>query len=310
MSFVKKVAQSILNFEQYSKPISKKKYFLNNSKNQKTLLIVLAGYKTELWDNVFGRLEKYSPDNIDICLVSSGVYKEHLNDLAKKNKWSYLSIKRNNINLAQNTAISLFPHAQNIMKMDEDIFVTENTIQNLIDDFEKIKKESRYDVGTISPLINLNGYSYLRLLELFDKVDVYEKLFGRAKFGGKDKPIENSVEVARFMWGGYDNYLPSIDEMNKKLSANKDISYTLCPIRLTIGLFMMSRDFWKEMKMYKVRRFLNDFGKDERQINVESILNSKAMVIDERCVVGHFSFHYQNDEMVKMYRQHPEYFKM
>lgn len=98
--------------------------------------------------------------------------------------------------------------------------------------------------------------------------------------------------------------------MNKKLSANKDISYTLCPIRLTIGLFMMSRDFWKEMNMYKVRRFLNDFGKDERQINVESILNSKAMVIDERCVVGHFSFHYQNDEMVKMYRQHPEYFKM
>ena len=91
--------------------------------------------------------------------------------------------KRNNINLAQNTAISLFPHAQNIMKMDEDIFVTENTIQNLIDDFEKIKKESRYDVGTISPLINLNGYSYLRILELFNKVDEYEKLFGKAMFG-------------------------------------------------------------------------------------------------------------------------------
>ena len=309
MSFVKNVAQSILNFEQYSKPISKKKYFLNNSKNKKTLLIVLAGYKTELWDNVFGRLEKYSPDDIDICLVSSGIYNEHLNNLAKKNNWSYLSIKRNNINLAQNTAISLFSHAQNIMKMDEDIFVTENTIQNLIDDFEKIKKESRYDVGTISPLINLNGYSYLRILELFNKVDEYEKLFGKAMFGGKDKPIENSTEVARFMWG-YNNYLPSIDEMNKQLSTSKDINYTLCPIRLTIGLFMMSRDFWNEMKMYKVRRFLNDFGKDERQINVESILNSKAMIIDERCVVGHFSFHYQNIEMVKMYKEHPEYFKM
>ena len=107
--------------------------------------------------------------------------------------------------------------------------------------------------------------------------------------GGKDKPIENSTEVARFMWG-YNNYLPSIDEMNKQLSTSKDINYTLCPIRLTIGLFMMSRDFWNEMKMYKVRRFLNDFGKDERQINVESILNSKAMIIDERCVVGHFFF--------------------
>lgn len=110
------------------------------------------------------------------------------------------------------------------------------------------------------------------------------------------------------MWG-YNDYLPSIDEMNHELS-KKDESYTTCPIRLTIGLFMMSRSFWEEMGMYKVRRFLNDFGKDERQINEHSILNSKAMIIDERCVVGHFSFHYQDEEMVKMYKQHPEYFKM
>lgn len=181
---LKKIAQEILNLEQYSKPIASKYYFLNNSNNNRTLLIVLAGYKTLLWESVFVRLKDYCPENVDVCLVSSGVYSDKLNQLAKQNNWSYLSIKRNNINLAQNTAISLFPNAQNIMKMDEDIFVTENTIQNLIEDFEKIKKNSRYDVGTISPLINLNGYSYLRILELFDKVDQYENLFGKAYMGG------------------------------------------------------------------------------------------------------------------------------
>ena len=309
MSLIKKCAQNILNFEQYSYPSAKKYYFLDNLKNNKNLLIVLAGYKKELWNNVFKRLEKYVSKNIDVCLVSSGIYSDFLNNLAQKNKWSYLSIKRNNINLAQNTAINLFPKAQNIIKMDEDIFLTQGTLQNLIYDFEKIKKECRYDVGTISPLINLNGYSYLRILQLFNKVDQYEKLFGKATMGGKDKPIENSTDVARFMWG-YNNYLPSIDEMNKELSQLSDLSYTICPIRLTIGLFMMSRSFWKEMGMYKVRRVLNDFGKDERQINEHSILNSEAMVIDERCVVGHFSFHYQDKEMVKLYKEHPEYFKM
>ena len=103
-------------------------------------MIILAGYKKTLWDNVFNRIESYVPKNIDICLVSSGVYDKHLNELAQKNKWSYVSIKRNNINLAQNTAISLFPHAQTLIKMDEDIFLTDGTIQRLINDFKTIKK--------------------------------------------------------------------------------------------------------------------------------------------------------------------------
>ena len=306
---LKDVAKKVIDLELYSKPKVNNPYFLNNSKNSDTLMIILAGYKKTLWDNVFKRIENYVPKEVDICLVSSGVYDDHLNDLAQKNNWSYVSIKRNNINLAQNTAIDLFPHAQTIIKMDEDIFITENTIQTLLDDFQTLRKQSRYEIGTLSPLININGYSYLRLLKLFNKVDEYEKLFGKAKFGGLDKPIENSVEVARFMWG-YKNYLPSIDEMNKVLQEGEGLKYSECPIRLTIGLFVMSRSDWNKMGGYKVRRFLSDFGEDENQVNSYCILNSKAMVYDEKCVVGHFSFHYQDKEMVKMYKAHPEYFKM
>lgn len=306
---LKDVAKKVINLEMYSNPKVENPYFLNNSKNSETLMIILAGYKKTLWDNVFNRIESYVPKNIDICLVSSGVYDNHLNELAQKNKWSYVSIKRNNINLAQNTAISLFPHAQTLIKMDEDVFLTEGTIQRLINDFKTIKENSRYEVGTLSPLININGYSYLRLLKIFDKVGEYEKLFGKAKFGGHDKPIENSVEVARFMWG-YNDYLPSIDEMNQSLQNSSNLTYSECPIRLTIGLFVMSRDDWNKMGGYKVRRFLSDFGEDENQVNTYCVLNSKAMVYDENCVVGHFSFHYQDKEMVKMYHEHPEYFKM
>ena len=47
-----------------------KYYLLNNSKNQEDLCIILAGYKEFLWDIVFDRIEKFMPDNIDVCIVS------------------------------------------------------------------------------------------------------------------------------------------------------------------------------------------------------------------------------------------------
>lgn len=50
---------------------TKGKYYLfNNSKNQEDLCIILAGYKEFLWDIVFDRIEKFMPDNIDVCIVS------------------------------------------------------------------------------------------------------------------------------------------------------------------------------------------------------------------------------------------------
>ena len=70
--------------------------------------------------------EKFTPQNIDICIVGSGIYSEKLKCIAQDNKCSYVVIKRNCVTLALNSAINLFPYAENIYKLDEDIFITKN----------------------------------------------------------------------------------------------------------------------------------------------------------------------------------------
>ena len=71
--------------------------------------MILAGYKEVVWEDVFGRIKKYIPEDVDFCIVTSGMINDKLRKLAKKNNWSYLSTQRNCVTLAQNIAISLFP---------------------------------------------------------------------------------------------------------------------------------------------------------------------------------------------------------
>ena len=44
--------------------------FEDRRKNCKKLCMVLSGYKDFLWDSVFGRLKKFVPEDIDICILS------------------------------------------------------------------------------------------------------------------------------------------------------------------------------------------------------------------------------------------------
>lgn len=72
------------------KAFGKCKWF-NRQKNKKKLCIILAGYKSFLYDTVFDRVERYIPSDIDVCIVSSGVFDKKLYDIAEKNQWSYLT---------------------------------------------------------------------------------------------------------------------------------------------------------------------------------------------------------------------------
>ena len=76
--------------------------FINRQGNQKKLCIILAGYKPYLYSNVFARVGLFLPSDIDVCIVSSGVYSKELEEIATSKHWSYLSTKRNNISLIQN----------------------------------------------------------------------------------------------------------------------------------------------------------------------------------------------------------------
>ena len=86
------------------------RYFLNNAKGCSSACFVLAGYKQFTWEIVFKRIKKFCPENVDVCIVSSGLYSQELDSYAKKYNWSYFATKRNCVTLALNSAVKAFPN--------------------------------------------------------------------------------------------------------------------------------------------------------------------------------------------------------
>ena len=270
--------------------------FINRKKNYDKLLFVLAGYKPYLYEDVFFRVKLFAPKDMDICLISSGLFDGELNRIAKENGWSYLSTVRNCLTMAQNIAVALHPKAQWLYKMDEDIFVTKHCFDTLLETFCKIFQRDTYNISFVAPLIPINGYGHVRILQKLGMVGVYEKLFEKVKYAAvSNRMIGYSPDVAKFFWGE-GGYIPSIDYMDEEFN-RQDFAYSPCPIRFSIGFMLMHRDIWNLMGGWRVPDEGSGMGLDEDQINQFCIMYSFAMIVSENTVVGHLSFGQQNEVM-------------
>ena len=309
LKYGRKIKTALKN-NKMKKAISGKYTFINNQKGQKKLCVILAGYKELIWKDVVERLEKFMPENMDVCLLSSGKYCDFLEKTAKKNKWSYLSTKENKVTLIQNIAISLFPNAEYIYKLDEDMFITKNFFKNLEKTYNKVNKESNYDIGFVSCLINVNGYSYIRILEELNLKKDYEEKFNKLRYicGSYDDDILINGEAAKYMWGSSDERLKNIDELSN-IFEKKQFSYSICPIRFSIGAILFTRKVWEEMGYFHVG-LGSDMGADEVQLCSFCVNNCKAMVISENSVVGHFGYGKQTAAMNSYYKENKKQFRL
>lgn len=282
--------------------------FDDRSNNGEKLCIILSGYKEVVWEDVFGRIKKYLPEDIDFCIVTSGMVDDKLRELAKANNWSYLSTQRNCVTLAQNIAINLFPQAKYIYKLDEDIFINEGFYENLWNTFNRVKEESFYNIGFVAPLIPINGFAYTEVLKCLGLIDKYKELFQKPCISADgSNPVVCNPEVAKFFWGE-GGYVPKIDEINRKLQA-KPFDYTVCPIRFSIGAIMFPRETWEDMGYFKVEAG-NCLGLDEIQLCEFCVSRSRVMIVSKNCCVGHMSFGPQNKEMIEYYKHHRERFSV
>lgn len=291
------------------KAVKGKYVFINRQKEHKKMCMILAGYKDLIWNDVEERLKKYLPEDIDVCLLSSGKYCENLEKTAKKNNWSYLSTSENKVTLIQNIAIDLFPKAELIYKLDEDIFITEKFFSNLEKTYYEIEKNSNYDVGFVSCLLNVNGFTYIPILDELKLLKEYENRFGHARYicGSYEDAILKNSEAAKFMWGSSDERLKNIDELSKVFEIKK-FSYLICPVRFSIGAILFSREVWEEMGRFKVG-IGSGMGADEVQICNFCMSNCKLIAISENSVVGHFGYGPHSKEMNKYYADNKAIFK-
>lgn len=298
-----------VNEKNKKKRVKGKYTFINRKKDSDKLCIILAGYKEFLWEDVFGRIEKYAPKDIDVCIVSSGLYSEKLANIAEKNDWSYLSVKQNKVTLVQNIAINIHPKAKKIYKLDEDIFVTQSFFTKLEETYDKMQKEGRYNIGFIAPMIPINGYSNVKVLEKTGLIEKFDERFGKAYYNGDgDAPIIQNPDIAKFLWGETEEKLRDIDKISEEFS-KQEFQYSICSIRFSIGAILFSRDFWEDIGRLKVG-IGNNMGQDEVQICEYCMIQSRAIIVSENTLVGHFSYGPQTKEMKEYYNSHREMFKV
>ena len=259
-----------------------------------------------MYEIVFKRIKKFLPDDIEICILSSGKYSKELSDIARENNWSYLSTKRNNVCLILNVAINLFKSAKYIYKIDEDMFITENFFDTLFKTIQDCKIKGDYEPGIVCPTIPINGFGHLNILKRFDLVDKYTEKFERPIYAaGENRMIENNQEVAKFFWGEK-NFLPKIDEMNK-IMYEDEFKYITCPIKFSIGAILFERKFWEEMNMLEIDKNTG-MGYDEDQMCKNALINSKPIIVSLNSVVGHLSFGKQNETMKNYYMNNKDIF--
>ena len=284
--------------------------FVDRRKNSAFLLMILAGYKSFLYEDIFARVKKFVPVHFDVCIISSGLFDETLNKIAAENDWSYLSTTQNNVPLIQNLAIMIHEQAEWLFKMDEDIFITEGVFDTLLKTYVHVQTHDHYHkIGFVAPLIPINSYGYVRILEKLDLLETYEKMFERAFYGSfYFQKIINHPDVSKFFWGE-GGFVPSIDAMNAAFRIQK-MEYSICSIRFNIGCILFHRDFWKAMGGWQLPPPESYGGAtDEFQICRICAENAIAMVVAENSVVGHLSFCDQTEAMKEYYLTHREIFR-
>lgn len=286
--------------------------FTDRSRGSNRLCIVLAGYKEELWNAVFGRLKAYLPEDFDVCIMTSGLENQVLKDMCERNSWSYLATKKNQLSFIQNLAIELHPNAKWILKMDEDIFVTEHFSESLFLTFNEVENNSFYVPAFVSPILNVNCFSFLTLLRKTGLIDDFcNQGFGEIKLTdglNHHRHILRDPAIARYLWGETQPTLADIDALQKSFLAEEP-SFEICPYRFSIGCILFKRNLWIKMKKFPILRKVG-LGDDEEGIGRYAFFSGQAIVVDTNCIVGHLGYGAQTEGMLEFYKKHSDIFAL
>ena len=255
------------------------------------LLVIAAGYKPALFPLTLDRAHRFVPAGWDVCLCCAGRDVPELRHLCEERSWSYLTTAKNQISLAQNLAIRNHPAARVIVKMDEDIFLAEGTLDRLVDALAECEKTSSFLPGIMAPLLNVNGYTSRILLEKLGCLEEFESRFGPCRQACLETPAWRDPNAAQFLW---ERILP-FDDTARRLATDAPL-FSPCPHRFSIGCFAMSRELWEEMNGFTVAPE-GALGIDEIDLCAYCHAVSKPVMVAHHILAGHAGFGHQMEVM-------------
>ena len=300
-----------VGFSEYSKTGDDVFHYSVPEEYKKNAMMLLTGYKPYLYDLVFDRIEKFLPDDFDLYIVTAGVGKQkRIEDFAKKMDAEYIMYQQsNNSGEAMNACVASIAqegkHYKYLLKCDEDIFITEHSIETMVECYEKA--ETVCMPGFIAPLLNVNGNCYQKILADYGKTDEWISRFGKIKYGNWNDymEIEGSESAARFMWGE-DGIIPGIDSMNRDYQIDGGDDFMFAKTRYSIGMVLMSFPLFIKRGMFSA---FNGHVDDEYALNSLFALGYPP-VICCKTLCGHFSFFGQVNGMKTFLDEHPENFSV
>ncbi len=274
--------------------------FTDRSKEKKYLCYILAGYEPKIWDSTLARIEAFQSEDIDYCLVSSGIYSPVLEELAGKNGWSYLYTEQNQVCHIQNLAIELHPKADYIFKIDEDIFIGKDFFRYMIQEFHKIEKTGAYRIGFAVPVIPINCCGHVFYLDAIGKRAEFEEQFGRTYICHFSNVY--AEEVAEYLWDTIDDF----DIMAGRFLENS--KNDILNAYFNIGCIMFTRERWYMMGKWPEQPGTDGMGADERFIYKDNWEKEMAIYEIRSVLAGHLAFKPQKERMLKYYAEHFEKF--
>lgn len=290
--------------------------FTDRSRGSEKVCILLAGYKPQIWDDVFSRIAAYMPEDMDFCIMTSGLVDERLQVIAAEHGWSYLSTSVNHLSLIQNIAIECHPNAKWIYKLDEDVFITKGFFETLLRTYRTVRDESVYEPAFTAPLLNVNCYGSLRLLDRLGLLDDFRATgLTEMKVGDgikRNKPALREPDVATYLWGETQPVLRDIDALSARLAA-QDAGWSICPIRFSIGAILFTRQLWEEMGKFPITFIGSDYGlgDDEEFLCRYAFDSARVIVVCESNVAGHLGYGgAQTNRMLEYYVDHREQFAL
>ena len=308
MEKVKKIVKDILCKIEEKRKYSSKYKVEGTIKGKKQMLYVLAGYKEELWDDVFGRIKKFQPQDLEVCVASSGKYCEKLSNICKKNDWVYLSTSLNHVCVLSNIVMRLYADAEYIYKLDEDIYIPENYFESLLNAYKEIEEKEATEIGYVCPMLPLGFYGMHDFLFKEGKLNDFEENFGKHRLGGVfvNPYLRAGNGVDEYIW----KLIGVFDDKAKEYSA-KEFTYEPCVTRSGIAAILFKRDFWDRLGGLKRSRGIGvgDYG-DEGQITSFCALKFQICYCVHNLLVGHFAFGGSEENVLKLKEEHPEFFEL
>jgi len=267
--------------------------FDDRSSGTSKALIILGGHKPYLWPWTLYRVARHVPSGVDVCLVTPGVEVPELRQFASRRGWSYLATENGHVSLGLNLAIRALPAARHIFKLDEDIFVADGFFEALMHGYRQVRREAEYAVGFCSPILNVNGFSYVDYLRELDLTDAWEQQFGSLRRAMDGIPAQADGEAAVWLWR---HGLP-VDATAARF-AQRPFGYSIVPHRFSIGAILFERELWDQMRGFGRGLRPPGLGEDEEHIAISCLTSSRIMAVIHNVYAGHFAFGPQTPAML------------